>query len=128
MTAEELILGALVKAYPSLSSEKLRAVLAEWEVLPYEQDGEFIGAACMKGSEFHCMTLPGFKLRRKPMREFLRPLYERHGVLTTRVRHEDTANQRFNYAFGFRETWRDTQFLYFEMAELPFGKEQACQP
>ena len=127
MTASELILGSLAKAYPDLSQDELRAVLSEWEVIPYEQDGELVGAACMKGTEFHCMTLPQFQLRREEMREFARPLFERFGVLTTRLQHGDTANRRFNRLFGFKETWADDRFRYFEMAELPFSKEQTCQ-
>lgn len=127
MTAQEMVMGSLRLAYPDLSIEALRAVMDEWEILPYVQDGELVGAACMKGTEFHCMTLPTFKLRREEMREFATPLFERHGVLTTRIQLDDVANRRFNRLFGFVETWRDEKFRYFEMAELPFGGKATCQ-
>lgn len=126
-TAFDMVMQSLRLAYPAVSEDDLQRIAAEWEILPYRQDGEMVGAACMRGSEFHCMTIPAFRLRRKPMREFLRPLFERHNVLTTRVQHADTGNQRFNYAFGFRETWRDETFIYYEMAELPFGGKATCQ-
>jgi hypothetical protein len=125
--AHQLILNNLKVAYPGESDESLLEILAQWEVLPYEQDGELVGAAMMKGSEFHCITTPAFKLRRKPMRAFLEPLFMRHGMLTTRVHHNDISNQRFNAAFGFRKTWSDDQFHYYMMAELPFPERStAC--
>lgn len=93
-----------------------------WEIFEHYQGGELAAFAMLKGTEFHCHLTPGFKLRRAEIREFLRPLYERHGHLTTRVAHDDLANQRFNKVFGFQRTWSDDRFHYFLMAELPFGK------
>jgi hypothetical protein len=125
--AQQLVLDHLRQAYPDAGENDLARILAGWEVLPYHQDGELVGAAMMKGSEFHCITTPAFKLRRKAMREFLEPLFMRHGMLTTRVHHNDIANQRFNAAFGFRRTWSDDQFHYYMMADLPFGeRKQPC--
>lgn len=121
-SAESLVMTALAAAYPL--QDDLAEILREWEVLPYLQDGRLVGAACMKGSEFHCITTDGFRLRRAAMREFLTPLYQRHNCLTTRVQHSDVANQRFNYAFGFRRTWSDHMFHYFLMADLPFSREK----
>lgn len=103
------------------------AVAAGWERIEHRQDGRLAGIALVRGTEFHCHLLPGFKLRRAEMREFLRPLFERHGFLTTRVAHEDLANQRFNRAFGFERTWSDDRFHYFVMSELPFAKGNTCQ-
>lgn len=123
--AQRLVLDHLAQAYPEADGDMLARILSQWEVLPYEQDGELVGAAMMSGSEFHCITLPTFRLRRKPMREFLEPLFNRHGMLTTRVHHNDVANQRFNAAFGFAKTWSDEQFHYYVMAELPFGERKA---
>jgi hypothetical protein len=125
--AQTLVLDHLAQAYPDASRGDLADILEMWEVLPYMQDGEMVGASMMRGSEFHCFTLPTFKLRRKAMREFLEPLFMRHGMLTTRVHHNDAANQRFNAAFGFRKTWSDEQFHYYMMTELPFGeRKQSC--
>lgn len=126
--AHKLVLDHLAQAYPDQSAEMLDQILGQWEVLPYEQDGKLVGAAMMNGSEFHCITLPTFRLRRKQMRSFLEPLFARHGMLTTRVHHNDVSNQRFNAAFGFKKTWSDEQFHYYVMADLPFGERKAaCQ-
>lgn len=101
--------------------------LPGWELVEHRQNSVLAGFAVMKGTEFHCHLYPGFRLRRAEMREFLRPLFERFGFLTTRVAHGDAANQRFNKVFGFKLTWSCDQYHYFLMADLPFGKEPICQ-
>jgi hypothetical protein len=115
----------------SLEPDSLHEAMDEarrngWDVHEHAQSGRLVGFAITKGTEFHCHLLPGFKLNRREMREFLRPLFEKHGFLTTRVRIEDLANQRFNKVFGFERTWSDDRFHYFLMSELPF-KEKVCQ-
>lgn len=120
-------LNLLAMACPGAAPEALERALAEWEVLEFVQDGEVRGVAIVKGTEFHCQTFPGFRPRRAEMREFLRPLLERHGCLTTRVAHGDLANQRFNKAFGFERTWSDGRFHFYILTELPFGGGKACQ-
>lgn len=126
--AREIQVAQLRQVFPDMTQDRANSVLSEWELVPHFQDGVFAGIGLMRGSEFHCLVLPTFKLRRKEMREFLRPLFERHGMLTTRVEHSDAANQRFNKAFGFKKTWSDAQFNYFIMTELPFGeRKKPCQ-
>lgn len=98
-----------------------------WEVFPHHQDGALSGVAVLRGTEFHCQLVDGFRLRRAEMREFLRPLFEREGFLTTRVRHDDVANQRFNKAFGFEKTWSDDVFHYYILTALPFERRARCQ-
>lgn len=120
--AEVMVMQALAKAHPG--RDDLGAVMATWEIVPYLQEGELVAASCVKGTEFHCLTTPAFKLRRRQLREYLRPLHARHGMLTTRVQHDDVGNQRFNALFGFRRTWSDATFHYYIMAELPFGGEK----
>ncbi|MBS0506587.1 MAG: hypothetical protein JSR53_04295 [Proteobacteria bacterium] len=94
----------------------------DWEVHEYRPGGVLAGFGMLKGTEFHCCLFAGAGFNRRAMREFLRPLFERRGFLTTRVAHGDLANQRFNKVFGFERTWSDEQFHYFLMAELPFGR------
>lgn len=110
------------RAFPSADDADIEATVRDWEVIPCIQDETLGGIALMRGTEFHCIVLPNFKLRRKEMREFLRPLFERHGMLTTKLKHADTANERFNRAFGFKRTWSDSKYHYFMMTELPFGE------
>lgn len=95
-----------------------------WEVFEHTTDGVMDGFAILKGTEFHCQLADGFRLNRSEMREFLRPLFEREGHLTTRVAHDDLANQRFNKVFGFERTWSDDRFHYFLLDKLPFERKQ----
>jgi hypothetical protein len=98
-----------------------------WEVFEHQQEGHLAGFSMLKGTEYHCQLDAGFRLRRKYMRNFLAPLLARRGHLTTRVPIGDTANERFNKAFGFERTWSDERFHYFLLTELPFGGGKTCQ-
>lgn len=99
-----------------------------WELIGYRPEGVLSGFALLKGTELHCQLFENSGFNRSEMREFLRPMFERHGFLTTRVPIADLANQRFNKLFGFKRTWSDSKFHYFLMARLPFSREQKpCQ-
>lgn len=119
-----MVTDHLRAVFPELSDQQVNAVASNWDVIPFSQGGVLGGVALMRGTEFHCIVLPHFKLRRKEMREFLRPLFDRHGMLTTKLKHGDTANERFNRTFGFKRTWSDNRYHYFMMTELPFGERQ----
>lgn len=99
-----------------------------WQVVEYRPAGHLAGFGMLRGTELHVQLFAGAGFNRAAMREFLRPMFERHGFLTTRTALQDAANQRFNRVFGFAHTWSDAQFHYFLMAELPFGREhKTCQ-
>lgn len=118
MTPQEHVTSRLISA--GATPDEALQYLAVWEVVPYEDGGELLGVGLINGTEFHCLTLPGFKVDRPKLREYLRPLIEREGMLTTRLAHADTANRRFNRLFGFKHSWSDDQFHYYVMDELPF--------
>lgn len=110
-----------------IQQQAIKAEADGWEVLRhFSADGQLDGAAALKGTEFHCQLVEGFRMNRADMREFLRPLFERHGFLTTRVAHEDMANQRFNRVFGFEKTWSDETFHYYILTALPFERSGKC--
>ena len=105
-----------------------RASAEGWDVVKhFDDNGNCDGIAIQKGTEWHCQLLDGFKLGRTDMREFLRPMFEKHGHLTTRVRIEDAGNQRFNKVFGFKKTWSDGVFNYYILTALPFERSGRCQ-
>ena len=107
-------------------AEKART--EDWHVVKHFNDnGNCDGIAIQKGTEWHCQLAEGFKLRRAEMREFLRPMFNKHGYLTTRVPVNDTANQRFNRVFGFTKTWSDGVFNYYILTALPFEGSGRCQ-
>lgn len=107
-------------------AEKARA--EGWHVVKHFNDnGNCDGIAIQKGTEWHCQLAPGFELRRVEIREFLRPMFDKYGYLTTRVPVQDAANQRFNQVFGFKKTWSDGVFNYYILTALPFEGVGRCQ-
>jgi hypothetical protein len=126
--AVELLSSHVRSVFPKLTGDAVAAVMSNWEAVPYFQGDSLAGIALMRGTEIHWFALPHFRLKRKKLREFLSPLFRRHGMLTTRLAHADASNQRFNKVFGFKKTWSDSRYHYFMMTELPFGeREKACQ-
>lgn len=126
MTEFDWVLADLSAAYPDMTPGELTQTVAQWSLTPYQCRGVLGGVGMVKGSEFHFLPTPDFKLDRSALRAQLAPLFERHGFLTTRVAHEDKANQRFNRLFGFEPTWADSTFQYFMMTKLPFGERTTC--
>ena len=117
----------LIAAYPTRAPAELETIAKQWSLTPYQCNGVLGGVGLTKGSEFHFLPTSDFKLDRKAMCTALAPLFDRFGFLTTRVAHEDKANQRFNRLFGFEPTWADSTFQYFMMTKLPFGERTTCQ-
>ena len=114
MTREELLRPLFADADTSL--------LLDWEVVPGYVDGQHAATAIVKGSEIHFGLVPEFRRRvtRGRVREFLRPLLERRGFLTTRVLLASRDKQRFVERVGFRPTWSDGAFQYYLLGELPW--------
>lgn len=123
----DLVLQDLARGYPEMSLQELSTIVAQWDLTPYVARGVLGGVGMSRGSEFHFLATPEFRLDRKAMRAGLAPLFDRYGFLTTRVAHGDLANQRFNHLFGFELTWADEQFQYFILTKLPFGERATCQ-
>jgi hypothetical protein len=124
--AESLVLAEWRRGQPDKSEAELLAVMAQWQLHPYVDEGQLVAVGLTKGVEFHLLSTPLFKFRRTWVRDNLRDLFERTGYLTTRVLLTDLANMRFNKIFGFRPTWADEQFQYFILTELPFGERHPC--
>ena len=79
--------------------------------------------AAMRGTEIHVQfTRPGV-ISRRAVREFLQPLIEREGMLSTRVFRDDEVGDRFVRRIGFKPSWSDSYFKYYALTALPFGKE-----
>lgn len=80
--------------------------------------------AAVQGTEIHVeFTRPGAVLRNR-VREFLAPLLDRHGFLTTRVPIGWSKHRRFVERLGFRLTWNDNEYEYFMLTELPFSRKE----
>lgn len=97
----------------------------DWEVVPGFIDGEHAATAIVKGTEVHFGVMSEFRGRaisRRRTQEFLGPLLDRHGYLTTRVQLKSHDNQKFVERIGFKPTWSDGQFQYYLLGRLPFQR------
>lgn len=101
-------------------------LLLGWELVPLWRKGVVVGMAILNGTEIHFAVAPTHRhlaIQRHRAREFLLPLMERRGYLTTRSDQSDEAARRFLTRMGFKHTWNDGQFDHYMLSELPFGKE-----
>ena len=114
----------LLRPITSLA-EEVRA-FESWDAVPGFIDGVHVCTALIRGSEIHIAIVAEHRLRtvlRMRVREFLAPLFDRYGFLTTRVALGRSAEQRFVLRMGFEPTWSDHKFEYYLLAELPFSRK-----
>ena len=107
------------------SPEEVRA-FESWDAVPGFVKGVHVCTALMKGSEIHFAIVAQHRLRtvlRMRAREFLAPLFDRYGYLTTRVALGRIAEQQFVQRIGFEPTWSDHKFEYYLLAQLPFSRK-----
>lgn len=84
--------------------------------------GGCVGAVL--GSEIHVEFIRTGVVKRDAVREFLEPLLEPWGFLTTRCFKGDRRTRRFLEKLSFKSTWSDDEFEYFILTALPFSKEK----
>lgn len=79
--------------------------------------------ALRRGAEIHVRFNREGVITRRKVREFLGPMLEELGLLTTRVRLGDERSARFVQRLGFKKTWSDEAYDYFNLTALPFSRE-----
>ena len=80
--------------------------------------------AAILGSEIHVEFNRTGVIRRGATREFLDPLLQTWGYLTSRSFKGDRRTRRFLERLSFKHTWSDDEFDYFILTALPFSKER----
>ena len=111
---------------PLTSSAAEVRTFEEWDAVPGFIDGVHVCTALLKGTEIHFAIVAEHRLRtvlRMRARDFLEPLFERYGFLTTRVALGRSVEQRFVLRMGFEPTWSDHKFEYYLLAALPFSRK-----
>lgn len=101
------------------------SVFDGWEVVPGFIDGEHAATAIIKGTEIHFALVPRFvrtAVLKGRTQEFLRPMFERKGFLTTRVAVTAATQKKFVERIGFKPTWSDSHFQYYLLGKLPFAR------
>jgi len=102
-------------------SQPVADELQRWSPYPIHIDGELAACGFMLGTEIHFAVLPSFRhkvITRRIAREFFTPLLSHFPYLTTRIL-LGNENNEFVRRIGFENTWSDTTFNYYLMAELP---------
>lgn len=98
-----------------------------WDVVPGHINGVHVCTSIIKGTEIHFYALPQHRRKlvlRGRTQQYLQPLLERHGYLTTRVLKEHVGEKRFVERVGFKPTWADQQFQYYLLGRLPFARSE----
>ena len=99
--------------------------LGDWTFVPLVENGAVLLLAAMRGTEIHVAVAPEFRGRvitRRRCREFLGPLLERRGYLTTRAV-EGTDRIHFLQRLGFRLTGAAGGINHYMLTAVPFQKE-----
>lgn len=101
---------------------------AIWEGVPIVKDGRLIGMGAVDGTEVHIALAPtergAGRLSRRLCREWLAPLFERRGFLTTRAHEPSVEQERFLERLGFERTRIDGPTHHYMLSALPFEKKQ----
>ena len=97
--------------------------MAGWEMCPLVVDGVERGGAAVRGTEIHVAIAPKWRhatMARQRVRDFLAPLMDRAGFLTTRVV-PNLGHHRFLSRLGFARTWQQPGVDHYMLCALPFA-------
>jgi hypothetical protein len=111
----------------NLAKQDIVNYLKDWDVIPVEADGQHAATVIAKGTELHIAVADGYKPKssqRRAIHGFLKPLFDHHGFLTTRIPHHRLAQKRFVQRVGFKPTWKDENFEYYMLTSMPFERKR----
>lgn len=119
---------------------ELLQLFATWAVLDAEAlalggwafhqlcvDNEVAAVAAMRGTEIHFACNPTWRRRlitRRRTREFLGPLFDEFGFLTTRAQSHAAREIKFITRLGFVRTYEGLTINHYMLSELPFSKQE----
>ena len=98
-----------------------------WKVQVAQRDGRDVAFFISRGTEVHMLAFEPGAMSRKNILAHLTPVFEEYGYVTTRVPVTET-DHKLRQVLGFTETWRDAQFSYWALSELPFQKRSKSCP
>lgn len=117
---------ASVRGKLPISRPQILDWFKDWDVFPLELNGQHVWTMIAKGTEVHFALVQGWRptaSMRGAAREFVKPVFERHGFLTTRVMHERVEQKKFVERIGFKPTWKDGNVQYYLLGTLPFERK-----
>ena len=107
--------------------DQAEAALKNWTVAVVKRDHKEIGIVITSGTEIHFVLLGGPAMTRKNTLEFLKPIYDEFGFVTTRTPIAET-DDRLRDVLGFKYQWHDESFKYWSLTELPWQKKVTPKP
>jgi hypothetical protein len=128
MTREALLepIISSVRKGTALSRYTILGYFEDWDVLPFEFEGQHVWTMVVKGTEVHFALAPDWRPKasmRGAVRSFLKPVFEQHGFLTTRIAHGRVSQKEFVKRIGFKPTWKDGDVEYYLLGSLPFERK-----
>jgi len=99
--------------------------MAAWQFVGYHMDGKAVAIAALNGTEIHFAIDPKMRLRtllRDRIVEFLGPIFESKGFLTTRVMKTSKDAARFIKRLGFEKTTSSESFDHYMLSRVPFAR------
>jgi len=100
---------------------------SDWVYFEHEEGGQVAAIAAVNGFEIHFAVNPSWRGRllfRERIRNFMRPLFEDRGFLTTRIvcDEDKLKNARFVERLGFKHTHTENGVAHFMLSELPYSR------
>lgn len=92
-----------------------------WATHPVYRAGELAGFFCTLGNEIHCHRMQSFRgrwLTRQDLERLTRPLFEKYGHLTTKVRKANACGQKFVGRLGFVPSGEDETTIHYTAERL----------
>lgn len=90
-----------------------------WQEVPLTGGGL---TGLLRGYELHVTMHRTGVITRRTLREYLGPLLEKLGMLTTRVPAEDTVSRRFVERLGFEFTGESDGMRHYMLHKVPFQR------
>lgn len=98
-----------------ISREEFERSLDGWSIKPILLEGEEIGAALRRGTEFHFALFKKRVIPRSLVVKVFMPQLDEFGYLTTRTPRHEERQQRFNERFGFVQVGGDDLDIYYRL-------------
>jgi hypothetical protein len=110
----------------SLSVQQITEYLKDWDAIAIQDEDQHVGTLIAKGCEIHIALVEGYQpksSKRRIIKQFLQPLFDEHGYVTTRIRHSSLKEKRFVERVGFTPSWKDADFQYYFLGVMPFERK-----
>lgn len=101
--------------------------LGGWAFHPLYVELDLAAIGAMRGTEIHFASAPAWRNRlvtRRRTREFLGPLFEERGFLTTRAEAHAHREIKFIERLGFVRTSEGPAINHYMLSALPFSKQE----